>query len=60
MWKSTDNPSAKVQYELTAKILLHFSSDERPFDVFEKTIDLNKQTSNIVAKTNFFASQKWS
>ena len=33
------------------KILLHFSSDPRPFDVFEKDIDLNK-FSHIVAQTN--------
>ena len=47
--ENTDKPSEKVQCELTANILLHFSSDPRPSDVFEKAIDLNKLISHIVA-----------
>ena len=56
-WKSTDEPSENVQCELTANILLHFCSDPRPFDVFEKAIDLNKLISHIVAQTNLYESQ---
>ena len=51
-WKSTDKPSEKVQCELTANVLLHFSSNPRPFGVYEKAIDLNKFISQIVAQTN--------
>ena len=41
IWKSTDKPNEKVQCELTTKILIHVSSDPRPYDVFDKAIDLN-------------------
>ena len=33
------------------------SSDPRPFDVFEKAINLNKLISHILAQTNLYASQ---
>ena len=52
--EKTDKPSEKVQCELTANILLHFSSDPRPFDVFENAIDLNKLISHIVAQSFIF------
>ena len=42
----------KVQFELAANISLHFATDPRQFDVFEKVIDLNKLISHIVAQTN--------
>lgn len=51
-WKRTDNPSKKAQCELTANILLYFSSDPRSFDVFEKAVDLNKLISHIIAQKN--------
>ena len=57
MWESTDKLSEKVQCEHPVNILLHFSSDPRPFDVFEKAIDLNKSIPHIVAQANFYASQ---
>ena len=41
----------KVQFEL-ANISLHFATDPRQFDVFEKVIGLNKLISHIVAQTN--------
>ena len=57
MRKGTDKPSEIVQCELTANILLHFSSDQRPFDVFEKSIDLKKLISHIAAQKKLYASQ---
>ena len=56
-WKRTEKPSGKVKCELTANILLHISCDPRPFDVFEKDIDLNKLISHTVAKKHLYASQ---
>ena len=56
-WKSTDKPSEKVQCELTENIILHFSIDPSPFDVFEKAIDLNKLISYVLAQTNLYESQ---
>ena len=53
-WKSTDKPSEKVQCELTTNIFLHFSSDPRPFDIFEKAIDFNKLISHIICSSNKF------
>ena len=56
-WTSTYKPSEKVQCELTANIILHFSIDPRPFDVFQKAIDLYKLISYILYQTNLYASQ---
>ena len=56
-WKSTNKPSEKVQCELTTNILIHFSSDPRSFDVFEKAIDFNKLISHIAGQINLYASQ---
>ena len=37
---------------------MHFNSNPTPFDVFEKTVDLNKLISHILSQTNLYATQK--
>ena len=56
-WRNTDKPSEKLQCEPTGNILVHFSLDPKPFDVFENPIHLNKLVSHITAQSNLYGSQ---
>ena len=57
-WTRIIKPSKKIECKLQQDVLLHFNSNPTPFDVFEKTVDLNKLISHILSQTNLYATQK--
>ena len=57
-WSRTIKPSKKKECKLQQNVLLQFDGNPTPFDVYEKTLDLNKLLSDIVSQTNLYATQK--